>query len=192
MAKKKQRKAKGKGGKPKKAAKKLAAAKNGKQTTEPKGAKTKAEKKAPPANLDALKAVAKGAQAGLDKAKAEAEGLRKKAAEVESKAKDAYRVAVAPYRDACRKAGVECEFAGAKAPPVAPRVRFLVERVKGGIKVAIKGKPKTEEVIPDATLRKSVGRAAFDYCERALGPVSQYGNKHAGLSQRFRIVLAKS
>ena len=134
----------------------------------------------------------RGAQAGLDKAKAEAEGLRKQAAEVESKAKDAYRVAVAPYRDACRKAGVECEFSGAKAPPVAPRVRFLVERVKGGIKVAVKGKPKTEEVIPEAKLKASAGRAAYDYCERHLGPAKEQGAKHAGLGQRFRVLLAKN
>jgi len=133
MAKKKQAKKKGKG-----KAKKPATAKSGK-------------KKAPPAELAALKAAAKGAQAGLAKAKSEAEALRKKAAEVESKAKDAYRVAVAPYREACRKAGVECEFAGARASNVAPAMRFLVEKVKGGVKVMVKGKPETEEVIPFKT-----------------------------------------
>jgi hypothetical protein len=39
-------------------------------------------------------------------------------------AKKAYVEAVAPYRDACRKAGVECEFAGARAANKSPAVRF--------------------------------------------------------------------
>ncbi len=85
---------------------------------------------------------------------------------------------------------VRCEFAGNRAPNVAPAVRFLVEKVKEGIKVAIKGKAKSEEVIPAAKLKESIGRAAFDYCERKLGPESQYGKKWAGLSNRFRKALA--
>ena len=98
----------------------------------------------------------------------------------------------APYREACRKAGTECEFAGAKAAPVAPRVRFLVERVKGGIKVAVKGRPETEETIPDAALKESVGKAADAYVTKFIGDRSVAGNKAAGLGQRFRIALAKS
>jgi len=148
MAKKKQTK-KGKGGKLKKRAKKPAPAKKSKEAGKPNGAKAK---KAPPANLDALKAVAKGAQAGLDKAKSEAEALRKKADEVESKAKDAYRVAVAPYREACRKVGVECEFTGARAVNVSERVRFLVEKADGGLRVTVEGRPETKEVIPTKAL----------------------------------------
>jgi hypothetical protein len=63
--------------------------------------------------------------------------------------------------------------------------------VPNGIKVAIKGQPDTEEVVPAAKLKESIGRAAFDFCERKLGPESQYGKKWAGLSNRFRSVLAK-
>ena len=104
----------------------------------------------------------------------------------EAVAKKAYIKALAPYRDACRKAGVKCEFSGSRAQNVAPAVRFLVEKVKDGIKVGIKGKAKSEEVIPTAKLKDSIGRAAFEYCERQLGPESQYGKKWAGLSNRLR------
>ena len=190
MAKKKQAK-KGKGGKPKKEAKKPAAAKNGKRTAKPKAAQTKA-KKAPPAELAALKVAAKGAQAGLDKAKSEAEALRKKAAEVESKAKGAYRVAVAPYRDACRKAGVECEFAGARAVNVSERVRFLVEKADGGVRVTVEGRPETKEVIPTKVLKDSVTKAAYAYTDKHIGPKERVGNKGGSLSNRLRAVLAKS
>ena len=107
----------------------------------------------------------------------------------EAAAKKAYVEAVAPYRDACRKAGVKCEFAGARAANKTPAVRFLVEKMKDGIKVGIKGRPETEEVIPRATLEKSVGRAAFEYCERRIGPASEQGMKWAGLGNRLRAAL---
>ena len=188
MAKKKQAK-KGKG-KPKKETKKPAAVKNGK-AAKPKAADTKAKKKAPPVDLAPLKAAAKGAQAGLDKAKSEAEALRKKAAEAESKAKDAYRVAVAPYRDACRKAGVECEFAGARATNVSERVRFLVEKADGGLRVIVEGRPETKEDIPTKVLKDSVTKAAYAYTDKHIGPKERVGNKGGSLSNRLRAVLKK-
>ena len=99
-------------------------------------------------------------------------------------------MAVAPYRDACRKAGVECEFAGARAPNVAPAMRFLVEKVKGGVKVMIKGKPETEEVIPFKTLEQSIGKAALAYAEKHVGPRERWGNKQGTISNKLRAVLA--
>ena len=174
----------------KKAAKKEAPKLNGKEAQKQAEPKPKAEKKtAPPPDLEPLKKDVLQAQAARDKAKAEAEKLRQQAKEVERVAKEAYAKTLAPYRAACRKAGVKCEFIGGKAGPVAPRVRFLVERVDKGIKVAIKDRPETETVIPDAVLKKSVGKAALAYCERHLGPVETQGAKHAGLGNRLRNVL---
>ena len=59
-------------------------------------------KKARPddAQLMALRQAAEAAHKDLEQAKAQAEELRRKATQVESAAKDAYRNAVAPYRDA--------------------------------------------------------------------------------------------
>ena len=171
---------------------KAGAAKKGKAAPSKQKPKAKPEgKKAPAADLAALKKTAQDGKDGREKARKEEEELRTRAKEMEAAAKQAYGRAVASYREACRKAGVECEFAGSRAPNVAPAVRVLVEKVKDGVKVAIKGPANSEEVVPTAKLRESIGRAAFDYCERKLGPESQYGKKWAGLSNRFRAVLAK-
>ena len=142
-----------------------------------------------PIDLAPLKANVVEAKKNLTRAENEGNALRAQAKGTEGVAKKAYAAALAPYRDACRKAGVECEFAGGRAANKTPAVRFLVEKVPNGIKVAIKDKPKSEEVISTATLKKSVGRAAFDYCERRIGPASSVGMKHAGLGNRFRAIL---
>ena len=170
---------------------KAGAAKKGESAPSKQKPKAKPEgKEAPAADLAALKKTAQEAKAVLDKAGKEAAALRAKAQEVEAAAKRGYAGALAPYRDACRRAGTKCELDGIKAPPVAPRVRFLVERVKGGVKTSIKGRPETEEVVPDEQLKDSVGRAAKAYCERHLGGVDTQGAKFAGLGNRFRAVLA--
>ncbi|MBN1459288.1 MAG: hypothetical protein JXA57_07115, partial [Armatimonadetes bacterium] len=82
----------------------------------------------------------------------EASALRLQGMGVEAAAKRTYLEALGPYREACRKAGVACEFDGARAANKAPTVHFLVEKVSGGIKVAIKGRPETEQVIAKKTL----------------------------------------
>jgi hypothetical protein len=69
-------------------------------------------------------------------------------------------------------------------------VRFLVERVKDGVKIAVKDRPGTEEVIPEATLRESVGKAALAYTERHIGPREIVGNKAGSAGNRIRAVLA--
>jgi hypothetical protein len=179
----------GKGGKGGSAAKAKAAGAKGRDAT-PAGAKAKpAGKEKPKVDVEPLKKKAKEAKAALDKAAKDAEALREKARATEAAARKAYAQAFAPYRDACRRAGVKCALACIKAPPVAPRVRFLVERTKGGIKVAIKGRPDTEKVITDRVLKESVGKAAKAYCEKHLGSIASQGAKHAGLGNRFRAVL---
>ena len=146
-------------------------------------------KEKPKTDLAPLKKKAEEGKATFEKARTEANALRAKAKDVESKAKQAYAQAVGPYRDACRKAGVECGFAGGRSTNVTPAVRFLVEKVKDGVKVSIKDQPGTEEFIPDRQLKESVSREAYAYTEKHLGPKSQIGNKGGGLGNRIRAVL---
>ena len=136
-------------------------------------------KKEVPADVEALRAKAAEAKAALDTAAKEAESQRAKADEAEAAAKATYVEALGPYREACRKAGVECEFAGARAANKTPAVRFLVEKVKDGVKVAIKGRPETEEVIPRKAVEESVGKAAFAYTDKWIGPRDTIGAKGA-------------
>jgi cellulose synthase/poly-beta-1,6-N-acetylglucosamine synthase-like glycosyltransferase len=75
--------------------------------------------------------------------------------------------------------------------PVAPRVGYLVERASGGIRVAVKGRPDTAEVIPLDKLGKGmVTRAAYDYTDRHLGPRAEIGDKGKSLARRLRAALA--
>jgi hypothetical protein len=99
---------------------------------------------------------------------------------------------VAPYRVECKRTGVECEFAGGKSGPMAPRVRFLLSKEKDGLKVMVKGRPETERLITNAELKASVGKAGLKYCEDVLGPASEQGAKHAGLSHRMRQLIKQS
>jgi hypothetical protein len=86
---------------------------------------------------------------------------------------------------------VECEFSGGYLANVSERVSFLVEKVDKGIKVAIKGRPETEEVIPKEVLNQSISGAAYDYTNRTLGPKEEIGNKGGTLSNRLRAVWKK-
>ncbi len=150
-----------------------------------------AVKKKPKTDLAPLRKRAEEAKAEFEKVGKETDALRAKAKDIESKAKAAYAEAVTPYRDACRKAGVECEFAGGRATNVTTAVGFLIEKVKGGIKVTIKGKPETGEILTDKALGESVNRAAFGYTDKHIGPKEKIGNKGGGLAVRLRAILAK-
>lgn len=97
---------------------------------------------------------------------------------------------MAPYRDACRKAGVECEFAGQRAANVSEKVSFQVEKVSKGLKVIIKGQPETEEIILNAALKASINKAAYAYTDKHVGPREKVGNKAGSLSNRLRAALA--
>jgi len=68
-------------------------------------------------------------------------------------------------------------------------VRFIVEKVKNGVKVMLKDKPETEEVIPGRALKESIGRAALAYTEKFIGPKATIGNKQASLGNRLRAEL---
>jgi hypothetical protein len=82
-----------------------------------------------------------------------------------------------PYRTACRRANQPCEFTGGRAANVSERVSFIVEKVDKGLKVAVKGRPETERVIPKAKLKVSISRSAYDYCDEVLGQREEVGNK---------------
>jgi hypothetical protein len=75
---------------------------------------------------------------------------------------------------------------------MAPRVRFLLSKEKDGLKVMVKGRPETERLITNAELKASVGKAGLKYCEDVLGPASEQGAKHAGLSHRMRQLIKQS
>jgi hypothetical protein len=66
-----------------------------------------------------------------------------------------------------------------------------VEKVDKGQKVTVKGRPETEEVIPKAKLKVSIGKAANQYTEKHLGPKAVIGNKCGSLSNRLRAALAQ-
>jgi hypothetical protein len=68
-------------------------------------------------------------------------------------------------------------------------VRFLIEKVKDGIKVTIKGRPETEQVISRKQLDESVGKAAFAYTDKWIGPRDTIGATGAGLSNRLRAAM---
>lgn len=149
----------------------------------------KPKKVKPQIDLEPLKKKVEEAKSELTKAENESKALEMQAKAILDVAKKGYAQALTPYREACRKSGVKCEYTGGKSGPVAPRVRFLVERVEKGIKVSMKDKPETEEIISDADLKKSVGKAALAYCEKHIGPVETQGAKHAGLGNRLRTAL---
>ena len=66
--------------------------------------------KAQPAELDALRAKAAEAKEAPTIATNEANALRLQGVGIEAAAKKTYLEVLGPYREACRKAGVECEF----------------------------------------------------------------------------------
>ena len=183
MAKKKGKNGKAAGGKAAKA--------KATEAKEPKAPKTEkvVEPKVSQAELDALRKPVEAAKGGLEKAQAEAKALAEKARAVVAEAKDAYRAALAPYREACQKAGIECEYEGGRSANVSEKVSFLVEKTDKGVRVMVKGRPKTEEVIPLAALKESINKAAYAYTEKHVGPKDRVGNKGGSLSNRLRAAL---
>jgi hypothetical protein len=147
------------------------------------------EPKVSQAELDALRKPVEAAKGGLEKAQAEAKALAEKARAVVAEAKDAYRTALDPYREACQKAGVECEYEGGRSANVSEKVSFLVEKTDKGVRVMVKGQPKTEEVIPLAALKESINKAAYGYTDKHVGRKEEVGNKGGSLSNRLRAVL---
>ena len=81
--------------------------------------------------MDALRKPVLDANAGLTKAETEAKALVDKALALVAQAKGQYRETLGLYREACRKAGVECEFEGGRSTNVSP--------VNGSVKFPISG-----------------------------------------------------
>ena len=73
-----------------------------------------------------------------------------------------------------------------RSESVSDRVRFIVERVKRGVRVTIDGRPKTARVISEAALRESVVAEAYGYTDKFIGPREKIGNKGGGLYNRIR------
>jgi hypothetical protein len=142
------------------------------------------------AELDALRKPVEEARGRLEEAQAEAKALAEKARALVAQAKEAYRKALAPYREACHKAGATCEFEGGRGANVTEKVSFLVEKTDKGVRVCVKGRPETEEVIPVADLEASINKAAYAYTDKHLGPREEIGNKGGSLSNRLRAAMA--
>ena len=150
----------------------------------------KLEPKVSREELTSLRKKIEDANDKLEKSQVEAKALTEKARDLMREAKDAFRVALVPYREACRKAGIECEYEGGRrSANVSEKVSFLVEKTDKGVRVMVKGLPKTEEVIPLAALKESINKAAYSYTERHLGPKEEIGNKGGSLSNRLRAVM---
>ncbi len=158
----------------------------------PKAAKrTKAPAKgaAPQVDFEAMRKPVDAAKTALAVAEAEAHEMTEKARALVSGAKDAYRAVVAPYREACRRARVPCEFEGGRGTNVSGKVSFEVEKVAKGVRVQVKGKPETEEVIPMDALKESINKAAYAFTDKHVGPREVVGNKGGSLSNRLRAVI---
>jgi len=152
--------------------------------------KPKAKPKGEAPDLDALRKPVLDANAGLTKAETEAKALVERGLALITQAKGAYREALTLYRQACRKAGVECEFEGGRSTNVSPKLTFIVEKADKGIRVMVKGKPESEELIPLAALKASIGKAAYAYTDKHVGQRERVGNKGGTLGNRLRAVMA--
>jgi hypothetical protein len=140
-------------------------------------------------DLDALRKPVLDADAGMTKAEAEAKALVDKGLALVVRAKGEYREALGLYREACHKVGVDCEFPGGRSENVSPKVSFVVEKAEKGIRVMVKGKPESEETIPLATLKASIGKVAYAYTDKHVGPRERVGNKGGTLANRLRAVM---
>lgn len=138
--------------------------------------------------IKALKDACELAKRELGFAEVAAEESRKQTQERISVAREAFSAALRPYKVACDRVGIECEFR-VKRSAVTERVRFLIEKVEDGICVQIKDRPETSEIMNHKDLKKSVLKMASAYCEKHIGPASEIGAKHAGLYLRIRKAL---
>lgn len=119
------------------------------------------KKPAPAVDLEPLRKPVEEARTALAVAEAEAHEMAEKARTLVAGARNTYRAALAPYRDACRKAKHPCEYEGGRGTNVSEKVSFEIAKVEKGVRVTVKGNPDTTEVIPLATLKESVNKAAY-------------------------------
>lgn len=143
----------------------------------------------PVVDLEALRKPAQEAKAALDVALGEARQLTERAEAIRSQAKAAFATALAPYREACKKAGVTSEFEGGRRSAVSERVSFVVEERGSSVVIAVKGRPETEEVFSLSELNASISKVAYGYTDKHVGPREVVGNKGGTLSNKLRAVL---
>ena len=67
-----------------------------------------------------------------------------------------------------------------------------MEKTEKGVRVRVKGRPETEEVIPLSDLEASINKAAYACTAKHLGPREEIGNQGGSLSNRVRAALAGS
>ncbi|MBI2932398.1 MAG: hypothetical protein HYY16_12170, partial [Planctomycetes bacterium] len=96
------------------------------------------ESKVSKVEFDALRKPIDEAKAKLEKVQVEAKVLAEKARAAVVEAKDAYRTALTPYREACRKTGVACEYEVGRSANVSEKVSFLVEKTDKGVRVMVR------------------------------------------------------
>ena len=144
------------------------------------------ESKRPADGLTTLKEAVEQAKLNMEKAKVEANEQKQKAQALIKEAKHNYHEALLPYKEACKKAGVDCEYSTGRISNVSDRVVFLTEKVDAGIKVIIKGRPETEDIITAEVLNHSLNKAAYSYCDKQIGHREEVGNKGGTLSNRLR------
>lgn len=138
----------------------------------------------PPVDLESLRMKVESDKAALA-------ATEETAAKMAATAKETYRASLAAYRDACRAAKVSVPEGRGRGANVSDRVKFLVERVDGGVKVAIEDRPETVEVIPLEALEASINKCAYAYTDKHIGPRETVGNKGGSLSNRLRLILTK-
>jgi hypothetical protein len=54
----------------------------------------------------------------------------------------------------------------------------------------VKGKPESEELISLAALKALIGKAAYAYTDKHVGPRERVGNKGGTLGNRLRAAMA--
>jgi hypothetical protein len=140
-------------------------------------AKSIAKLKVDTPDLDALRKPVLDADAALTKAETEATSLVDKAVDIVTQAKNAYLDAVARYREACRKAGVDCEFSVGGSANESQKLTFVVEHAENGVCALMKGKPKAEDIVPLAILKATIRKAAHGHTGKHVGTSKGVHNK---------------
>ena len=59
-----------------------------------------------------------------------------------------------------------------------------------GIRVVVRGRPETDELIGMERLKRSPNQAAYDYTDRHFGPKEKVGNKGGTLGNKLRGLMA--
>jgi hypothetical protein len=143
-------------------------------------------------DLGALRVKVEESKAKLEETEAAAKAVEENARAAVATAKARYLEALRPYRDACKIQGRECEYEAGRtrAANLSEVVRFEVTLDGEQVRIAIKGKPETEERIPIEEVRASITKVAYAYTDKFIGPRDVVGNKGGSLSNRLRAALA--